>query len=122
MMDANAAPAGVSVFAQAVEFPRSSLRGVSLQWLKRNKPRGWRTVPTREHEGWIWLDSNKVERLRYMRPTGESPSGNKWSRQANGYFRWQDANGNFLDIDGNIIPPSQPDFQDVTHIMYEGAH
>jgi hypothetical protein len=85
----------------ASAFPRSSLRGVSLKWLKNNKPRGWRQVPTREHEGWTWLDENGVERLRYMRPSGSNPANSQWSRQANGYFRWQDAKGTFLDVKGS---------------------
>lgn len=102
------------------QFPRSSLRGVSLKWLQRNKPSGWRQVPTRNNEGWIWLDQNGVERLRFMRPNGMNPSANQWARQSNGYFRWQDAKGNFLDIDGKVVSPSHPEFQELTHIPYEG--
>ncbi|HEX8108261.1 MAG TPA: DUF4157 domain-containing protein [Kofleriaceae bacterium] len=101
-------------------FPRRTLRGVSLDWLRRNKPRGWREVPTRDNEGWIWLDAAGRERLRFMRPNGENPSASQWSRQANGYFRWQDEAGNYLDIDGNVVPPSHPQFNERTHIMYEG--
>jgi hypothetical protein len=101
-------------------FPRRTLRGVSLDWLRRNKPRGWREVPTRNNEGWIWLDTAGRERLRFMRPNGENPSASQWSRQANGYFRWQDEAGNYLDIDGNVVPPSHPQFNGRTHIMYEG--
>jgi hypothetical protein len=102
------------------QFPRSSLRGVSLKWLQRNKPSGWRQVPTRNNEGWLWLDQNGVERLRFMRPNGMNPSANQWARQSNGYFRWQDAKGNYLDIDGKVVPPSHPGFQELTHIPYEG--
>lgn len=36
---------------RANAFPRSNLRGVSLRWLKKNEPSGWKTVTTRENEG-----------------------------------------------------------------------
>ncbi len=112
----------------ATPFPRRSLRGASLSSLRRQRPRNWHEVPTRDHEGFIWVDENGVERLRFMRPTGQNPANNQWSRQANGYFRWQssqshpgDPNGRlFLDADGNIVPLNHPDFAELTHIMYEG--
>jgi hypothetical protein len=28
--------------------------------------------------------------------------------------------GNYLGIDGNVIPRNHPQFQELTHIMYEG--
>jgi hypothetical protein len=106
-------------------FPRDNMRGVSLSWLRRNKPKGWREVPTRDREGWIWKDENGVERLRFMRPSGTNPANSQWSRQANGYFRWQPGHSTperpvYLDIDGNEIPPTHPLFNELTHIMYEG--
>jgi hypothetical protein len=104
----------------SLRFPRSNLRGVSLKWLQRNKPGGWRQVPTRENAGWIWLDPNGVERLRFMRPNGKNPSASQWARQSNGYFRWKDAAGNFLDVDGNVVRPDHPRFQELTHVLYEG--
>lgn len=73
-----------------------------------------------EQIGDIWLDTAGRERLRFMRPNGENPSASQWSRQANGYFRWQDETGNYLDIDGNVVLPSHPEFNERTHIMYEG--
>jgi hypothetical protein len=102
-------------------FPRQTLRGVSLKWLERNKPRGWRTVPADKGSGWKWIDENGRERLRFMRPTGRNPGSNKWSRQANGYLKWNDSQGNFLDIDGNVLPggASAGDLPGA-HIMYEG--
>jgi hypothetical protein len=100
-------------------FPRKTLRGVSLKWLSRNKPGGWRQVPAERGSGWKWLDENGIERLRFMRPNGENPANSQWSRQASGYFRWQNENGEFLDIDGNIVQPG-PGFNESTHIMYEG--
>jgi hypothetical protein len=93
---------------------------VSLKWLNKNKPQGWTKTPSRDNQGWIWKDENGVDRLRFMRPTGANPAASQWSRQANGYFRWKDANGNWLDIDGNVVPESSKNFLELTHIMYEG--
>jgi hypothetical protein len=106
------------------EFPRKTLAGVTLAWLKRNKPKGWKQVPSREHEGWIWRDEKGRDRLRFMRSTGRNPGKNKWSRQANGYFRWQNEKGEFLDIGGNVVPLpptiTEDEFMERAHIMYEG--
>jgi hypothetical protein len=104
----------------ASEFPRSSLRGVSLRWLQRNKPNGWRQVPTDSGSGWKWLDENGVERLRFMRPNGQNPGASQWSRQTNGYFRWRNAVGDYLDINGNAVSKSSSQYEELTHIMYEG--
>jgi hypothetical protein len=104
----------------ANDFPRSSLRGISTKWLQRNKPNGWRQVPSDNGQGWKWLDENGVERLRFTRPNGLNPSASQWSRQANGYFRWKNAAGEFLDIDGNVVSRSNLLFDELTHIMYEG--
>ncbi|MDG4821379.1 hypothetical protein O7635_05860 [Asanoa sp. WMMD1127] len=113
----------------ATPFPVRSLRGQSIRSLRRQRPSNWREVPTRENEGFIWLDENGVERLRFMRPTGEPPTANKWSRQANGYLRWQSSQSTpgdgpegklFLDTDGNLVPWNHPEVQDLTHLMYEG--
>ncbi|MEM6533198.1 MAG: hypothetical protein AAF654_11265 [Myxococcota bacterium] len=105
---------------RANEFPRSNLRGVSLNWLKRNKPRGWKTVPTREHEGFIWKDPAGYERLRFMRPNGKNAVASKWSRQENGCFRWKNAQDEWLDVDGRVVGKNDPNFAEITHIAYEG--
>jgi hypothetical protein len=113
----------------ATPFPVRSLRGKSIRSLRRERPANWREVPTRDNEGFIWLDENGVERLRFMRPTGENPSAGNWSRQSNGYLRWQSSQSTpggadegklFLDVDGNIIGRNDPGFAESTHIMYEG--
>lgn len=101
------------------EIPFKSLRGKSLKYIKRNKPSGWQTNPTRDHEGFIWTDTKGTERLRFMRGKDDDIDI-KYQRERNGYFRWQDENGRFLDIDGNVIPNTDPDFQAKTHIAYEG--
>ncbi|MEV0714741.1 hypothetical protein [Asanoa sp. NPDC050611] len=113
----------------ATPFPVRSLRGVSIRSLRRQRPRHWQEVPTRKNEGFIWRDENGVERFRFMRPTGESPSKARWSRQANGYIRWQsaqssptggDADKLFLDVDGRPVAADHPQVRELTHIMYEG--
>jgi hypothetical protein len=55
-----------------------------------------------------------------MRPNGKNPAASEWSRQANGYFRWKNEAGDFLDIDGNVVPANHPQFNELTHIIYEG--
>jgi hypothetical protein len=55
-----------------------------------------------------------------MWKNGLNATANKWARQANGYFRWQNAAGQHLDIDGNVIDIMDPRFQELTHIPYEG--
>jgi hypothetical protein len=55
-----------------------------------------------------------------MRPNGLNPSASQWSRQANGYFRWTNEAGQYLDIDGNVVPQGHAQFQQLTHIPYEG--
>ncbi len=100
--------------------PGASLRGKSLKAIQRAKPKGWRTFRVDRGSGWKWVDQNGVERLRYMRPNGKNPSASQWSRQSNGYFRWKNEAGDFLDIDGNVVPLNHPQFNELTHIMYEG--
>ncbi|MBQ0905688.1 hypothetical protein [Micromonospora sp. U21] len=113
----------------ATPFPVRSLRGVSIGSLRRQRPRNWTETPTRNNEGFIWKDENGVERLRFMRPTGDNPSASQWSRQANGYLRWQSSQSGdsptdnlFLDQDGNLVDKSDPLFAEKTHIVYEGPY
>ncbi|NJO01279.1 MAG: hypothetical protein HC880_05905 [Bacteroidia bacterium] len=99
-----------------------SLRGKSLNWIKKQKPRGWKTVPKNNGKGWKWLDEQGRERLIYQRPSGTNAANAKWSREANGYFRWLDEQENFLDVNGKVVPKTDPNFQWRTHIPYEGLH
>ena len=80
-------PGGLPIFRLSSKLPFKSLIGTSISWLKKNKSRGWQTVSTGNNEGWIWVDENNVERLRFMRPNGNNPANSLWSRQAIGYFR-----------------------------------
>jgi len=130
---------GLGTDILSVVFPVLSLRGQSLKSLKKKKPKGWQTKPTRNNEGWIWVDKNGVERLRYMRPNGKNATNSQWARQENGYFRWKDKDGDYLDIDGNKVPDPKKlpswggmnkqqrqkaldSFIKQTHIPYEGTH
>ncbi len=53
-------------------FPFKSLSGKSLNYLKKKKPSGWKTVQKDNGKGWKWLDSEGNERLIYQRPSGKS--------------------------------------------------
>lgn len=104
-------------------FGIRNLHGKSLNWIKKQKPDGWQEVPSDDGRGWKWIDENGVERLRFTRPNKKNPSNSQWSRQANGYFRWQNERGEFLDVDGKVVPRNIPpsEFQEKTHIVYEGS-
>ena len=45
------------------------------------------------------VDSNGVERMRYMYPQKKG-----FEHEKTGYFVRKDAEGRFLDIDGSVIP------------------
>jgi RHS repeat-associated protein len=105
-----------------------SLRGKSLNWIKKNKPKGWKTLKTDKGSGWKWVDDNGIERMRFMRPEKDKTKVD-WVRQEQGYFRWKNEKGEFLDADGNVVPvPSKGAskeekdlFNEKTHIIYEGS-
>jgi hypothetical protein len=98
------------------------LHGKSLKWIIKQKPKGWKTVPSDNGLGWKWIDENGIERLRFTRPSGENAANSQWSRQENGYFRWKNEKDEFLDIDGKVVPNNDPDLQFKTHIPYEGTN
>jgi hypothetical protein len=99
----------------------SSLQGKSLAWIKKQKPKNWRTVSKNNGKGWKWLDEKGNERLIYQRPSGDNAMNSQWSRMENGYFRWMNEKGEFLDVDGKVVSRSDPDYQWKTHIPYEGV-
>jgi RHS repeat-associated protein len=104
-----------------------SLSGKSISWIKKNKPKGWKTLKTDKGSGWKWVDNNGVERLRFMRPQKDKTKVD-WVRQEQGYFRWKNEKGEYLDADGKVVPePSKGAskeekdlFNEKTHIIYEG--
>ena len=68
-------------------------------------------------KGWKWIDENGIERLRFQRPKkGEV----KWLCEKNGYFRWKNELGEFLDELGNVVLTADSDFMWKTHIPYNG--
>jgi RHS repeat-associated protein len=104
------------------DLPFESLSGKSISWIKRQKPRGWRTVAKDNGLGWKWLDASGNERLIFQRPSGQNATNSQWARMDNGYFRWLDEYGNYMDVDGNAIKKTDPQFNEKTHIRYEGTH
>jgi intein/homing endonuclease len=94
-----------------------SLTGKSLNWIKKQKPKGWKTVASDNGKGWKWLDKNGVERLRFQRP---QKGAVKWTREKNGYFRWMNEAGQHLDEAGKVVPKDAIDFMERTHIPYNG--
>lgn len=103
-------------------FGIKNLSGKSLNWIKKQKPTGWKEVPSDNSKGWKWLDEKGNERLRFIRPNKENPSNSQWSRDSNGYFRWQNEKGDFLDVNGKVVSPGDKNFQEKTHIIYEGPY
>jgi hypothetical protein len=98
----------------------TGLRGKSLSWINKQKPRNWTRVTSNNRTGFKWLDGNGVERFRFQRPNGKNSVNSKWSRGANGYMRWKNEKDEFLDVDGNVVPKDDPDYDILTHIPYEG--
>lgn len=40
----------------------------------------------------------------------------------NEYFRRSNTDGDHLDVDGEVVPGTDPDFRWKTHMPYEGVH
>ncbi|MCA8989881.1 MAG: hypothetical protein KDA78_19705 [Planctomycetaceae bacterium] len=93
-----------------------SILGKTHSWFKKNKPKGWSQGPPRSGHGWKWVDENGRDRLRYMYPDEDG----QFVAQRTGYFRRNDSLGNFLDVDGNIIPDDHELFNQISHIPYSG--
>jgi RHS repeat-associated protein len=94
-----------------------SFFGKTPKQVLRNAPKHWRKVDVERGNGWKLLDENGVERVRFMRGNDRfSP----WGRNKLGYWRRKNANDEFLDEAGNVVPDTDPDFQWKTHIPYTG--
>ena len=98
-------------------YPFKSLRGKSINWIKKQKPKDWTRQTSNNGKGFKWVDKNGIERFRCQRPSKGKP---RWNHEKNGYMRWRDQSGNYLDIDGYVVPRSDPNFLPKTHIPYEG--
>lgn len=92
-----------------------SIRGKTPNKIARDildRQPNWKKVAVDNGHGWKILDENAVERMRYMFPQRNG----KFPHERAGYFVRQNANGDFLDIDGSIIPPG-PDLITFRHIF-----
>jgi hypothetical protein len=96
-----------------------SIQGQSLKAIERRAvDAGWKRRAA-EGNGWRYLDRNKIERIRYMYPE----SGHvDWERMKQGYLRWTDEVGRYLDWHGSVVDPDDLDFAFKTHVPYEGIH
>lgn len=81
-------------------FPFRSLAGVSPSKARGLRPNGWTEKAARSGHGWVWVDGNGLERLRYMYPNRDA----RFYHQQKGYFRWYDETGQSLDMFGNVVP------------------
>jgi hypothetical protein len=94
---------GVLVHNAGSEY---SLRGkhpnkVSQQLLDKNP--SWKREPADKGHGWKLVDENGVERYRYMYPN----KNGKYPHEKSGYVVRKNADGDFLDIDGKVLPKNE---------------
>ncbi len=104
--------AGVLVHNNCVT---GSIRGKTPNKIARDildRQPNWKKVAADKGHGWKILDENGVERMRYMFPQ----KNGKFPHEKGGYFIRRNANGDFLDIDGSIIPLG-PDLITLQHIF-----
>jgi hypothetical protein len=94
-----------------------SFFGKTPQRVRESIPKGWTTRKAAGGHGWVLVDENGAERVRYMYPN----KNGKFYHEKTGYFRRNDAAGNFLDVDGNVVDPTDPLFHVKTHIIPSGA-
>ncbi len=86
-----------------------SLRGKTpnkaAQQLMDKNP-SWKRLPADKGHGFKLVDENGVERFRYMYPNKTNP---KYPHERTGYICRQNANGEWIDIDGVPIRHIDPD-------------
>jgi Pretoxin HINT domain len=94
-----------------------SIAGKSPSKIRGDLPKGW-TVrkPASGKRGWVMVDETGQERLRYMAPD----KNGKFDYQKKGYFRRNNAAGDFLDESGSLVPRDHPLFDQLTHIIPSG--
>jgi len=114
-LGAAAGKLGQKLFSKGRLF--GDFSGMTTKHVLKNIPNGWRRVPA-DGNGWKLVDENGIERIRFMRPSKDDIP--KWERMKNGYWRRQDADANYLDVNGNVVPVDDPDFLFKTHIPYTG--
>ena len=91
-----------------------SLRNRNLRYVEKRVAEGWKKLPADRGHGWKWVDANGVERIRYMYPDDEAW---KLFHEEEGYWRWVNKAGKFLDEWGNVVDESDPLFNQKTHII-----
>ena len=96
--------------------PKGGLFGKNPGQILENKPKNWTKQPARGN-GWVLVDENGNERIRFMRPD----KNGKFHHNETGYWRLNNENGDFLDEFGNIVPVTDPDFHIKTHIPFTGV-
>ena len=98
-----------------------SFFGKTEQQVLRSAPKEWKKVPVERGNGWKLLDKNGVERIRFMRPVKETTT--KWERMKVGYWVRKNADNEFLDEAGKVIPSMLSDDEKLfqSHITYTGV-
>ena len=94
-----------------------SFFGKTPERVREAIPKGWAQRKAASGHGWVLVDETGAERVRYMYPD----KNGKFHHETTGYFRRNDAAGNFLDVDGKIVDPADPLFHVKTHIIPSGA-
>ena len=94
-----------------------SFFGKTPERIREAIPKGWTQRKAASGHGWVLVDETGAERVRYMYPA----KNGKFHHESTGYYRRNDAHGNFLDVDGKIVDPTDPLFHVKTHIIPSGA-
>jgi hypothetical protein len=100
-------------------FGKFTLFGKTEAQILRLAPKTWTKTKVDRGIGWKLVDENGIERVRFMKPNPKEKSA-IWYRIQKGYWRWTSEQGEFLDEFGNVVAPTDPDFQFKTHIIYSG--
>jgi len=99
-------------------FNIKSLFGKTQRKVLSEAPPTWKKLPANRGNGWKLVDENGVERVRFMRP---EPDAINFQHERTGYWRWKNADDEWLDESGKVVHASDPDFHRKTHIPYSGA-
>jgi len=97
----------------------ATLSGKSLKMIaKKAKDVKWKKAKLATGNGWKYLDENGVERIRYR----YSKKG-KFLHENDGYIRWKDKFGNFLDKNGKVVldPETTSEWQTMTEKAKKAA-
>jgi hypothetical protein len=87
--------------------------------LKAGIAQGWSVSDTHSGKGFVLKDANGIERVRFMSRGGGDAYGQARADVYGGYYRFQNAAGQDLDINGNVVPRTHPNFNKKVHIEYQ---